>query len=137
MGARRLSRIGGPSNLLRKSVPPPPGKPAASRSLTTDARAHAGRSASITSKETRMHLELYKALRSLKLDSDQATEVVEAFEEYLAVKIKEATASLEAEVKSTKAELKAQLTAQTWVIGSVGLLLAVIGLAPVFVKLFG
>ncbi|MDR2857068.1 MAG: hypothetical protein LBV50_04390 [Novosphingobium sp.] len=90
-----------------------------------------------------MHLELYKALRSLRLDSDQATGVVEALEEYLAVKIKEATADLEAQMKgiearlqSTESGLKAQIKAQTWVIGSVGLLLAVIGLAPAFARLF-
>src|SRR3546814_1295565 len=42
MGARQLSRIGGPPNLLRKSAPPPPANAAASRSLTAGAGAHAG-----------------------------------------------------------------------------------------------
>ena len=32
--------------------------------------------------------------------------------------------------------IEARLTAQTWVIGAVGVVLAVIGLAPAFVKLF-
>lgn len=72
-----------------------------------------------------MHIALFKALKSVNLSDDQATEVVEAFEEYLALKIKEANAGLEA-----------QLKAQTWIIGSVGLLLAVVSLAPAFVKLF-
>lgn len=72
-----------------------------------------------------MHITLFKALKSINLSDDQATEVVEAIEEYLAVKIKEANAGLEA-----------QLKAQTWIIAAVGTILAVIGLAPAFVKLF-
>ena len=72
-----------------------------------------------------MHIALFKALKSLNLSDDQATEVVKAFEEYLAVKIKEANAGVEA-----------QLKAQTWVIASVGFILAAIGLAPAFMKLF-
>ncbi|MBB5712388.1 hypothetical protein [Sphingomonas xinjiangensis] len=72
-----------------------------------------------------MHIALFKALKSLNLSDDQATEVVKAFEEYLAVKIKEANAGVEA-----------QLKAQTWVIASVGFILAAIGLAPAFLKLF-
>ncbi len=72
-----------------------------------------------------MHIALFKALKSINLTDDQATEVVKAFEEYLAVKIKEANAGVEA-----------QLKAQTWVIASVGFILAAIGLAPAFMKLF-
>ncbi|MBB5712820.1 hypothetical protein [Sphingomonas xinjiangensis] len=72
-----------------------------------------------------MHIALFKALKSLNLSDDQATEVVKAFEEYLAVKIKEANAGVEA-----------QLKAQTWVIALVGFILAAIGLAPAFLKLF-
>lgn len=72
-----------------------------------------------------MHITLFKALKSINLSDDQATEVVEAIEEYLAVKIKEANAGLEA-----------QLKAQTWIIAAVGTILAVIGLAPAFMKLF-
>lgn len=72
-----------------------------------------------------MQITLFKALKSLNLSDEQATEVVEAVEEYIAVKIKEATSGLEA-----------QLKAQTWVIAAVGTVLAVIGLAPAFVKLF-
>jgi CHASE3 domain sensor protein len=72
-----------------------------------------------------VHIQLFKALKSINISDDQATEVVEAFEEYLAVKIKEANAGIEA-----------QLKAQTWVIASIGLILAIIGLAPAFAKLF-
>jgi hypothetical protein len=125
MGARCLSRIGGSPNLLRKSAPPPPAGAAASRSLTASAGAHAGFSTPIIEKENRMHIALFKALKSINLTDDQATEVVKAFEEYLAVKIKEANAGVEA-----------QLKAQTWVIASVGFILAAIGLAPAFMKLF-
>lgn len=72
-----------------------------------------------------MHIELFKALKQLKVTDERATVVVKAIEEYIAVKIKEANAGVEA-----------QLKAQTWVIGSVGLLLAVIALAPAIYKLF-
>ena len=73
-----------------------------------------------------MQLTLFKALQALKLDDDTATKVVEAFEEHIAMKIKEAPAGIEA-----------QLRALTWVIGTVGVLLASIALAPVYLKLFG
>ena len=79
-----------------------------------------------------MQLPLFKALKSVQVSDDQATAVVDALEEYMAVKIKEATAGLEAQ----NIALQAQLKAQTWVIGSVGLLMAVIGLAPAIAKLF-
>ena len=73
-----------------------------------------------------MQLTLFKALQSLKLDDDKATEVVEALEAYMATKMNEATAGIEA-----------QLRAQTWVIGTIGVLLAIIGLTPIYLKLFG
>ena len=47
-----------------------------------------------------MHIALVKALKSINLSDDQATEVVEAIEEYIAVKIKEANAGLEAQLKA-------------------------------------
>jgi hypothetical protein len=70
-----------------------------------------------------MQITLFKALQALKLDDDTATKVVEAFEEHIAMKVTEANAKLEA-----------QLRAQTWVIG---VMLAIIGLAPIYLKLFG
>lgn len=73
-----------------------------------------------------MQITLFKALQALKLDDDTATKVVEAFEEYIAMKVTEANAKLEA-----------QLRAQTWVIGTIGVMLAIIGLAPIYLKLFG
>lgn len=73
-----------------------------------------------------MQLTLFKALQSLKLDDDTATKVIEALEEHIAMKIKEANAGIEA-----------QLKAQTWVIGTIGVMLALISLAPVYLKLFG
>ncbi len=72
-----------------------------------------------------MHIKLFRALKAANLTDDAAAEVVEAIEEYIAVKVQEANKGLES-----------KLTAQTWVIGSVGFVLAVIGLAPAFVKLF-
>jgi hypothetical protein len=72
-----------------------------------------------------MHISLYQALKSIKISDDHAAEVVKAFEEHVAVKISDATKGLEA-----------QLRAQTWLLGFIGTMLAVIGLAPVVAKLF-
>ncbi|WP_157080779.1 hypothetical protein [Methylobacterium variabile] len=52
-----------------------------------------------------MQLTLFKALQSLKLDDDTATKVVEAFEEHITMKVTDANAKLEA-----------QLKAQTWML---------------------
>jgi hypothetical protein len=68
---------------------------------------------------------LYQALKSIKVSDEQAADVVEAFEEYFAVKISEATKGLEA-----------RLTALTWLLGYIGAVLTIIGLAPVIAKLF-
>jgi len=72
-----------------------------------------------------MHIKLFRALKAANVSDDAAAEVVEAIEEYIAVKVQEANKGLEA-----------QLKAQTWVIGSVGFVIAVIGLAPAVFKLF-
>ncbi len=40
-------------------------------------------------------------------------------------------------VTEANAKLEAQLRAQTWVIGTIGVMLAIIGLAPIYLKLFG
>lgn len=72
-----------------------------------------------------MHIKLFRALKAANVSDDAAAEVVEAVEEYIAVKVQEANKTLEA-----------QLKAQTWVIGAVGAVLAVIGLAPALYKLF-
>jgi len=104
---------------------PTPRFAAASRSLTADAGAHAVWSLPTNEKENQMHIKLFRALKAANVSDDAAAEVVEAIEEYIAVKVQEANKGLES-----------KLTAQTWVIGSVGFVLAVIGLAPGFIKLF-
>lgn len=73
-----------------------------------------------------MQITLFKALQALKLDDDTATKVVEALEAYMATKMKEATAGLEA-----------KLNAVLWLLGALTLMLAIIGLTPVYLKLFG
>jgi hypothetical protein len=93
--------------------------------LTADAGAHAVGFPSLNEKENQMHIKLFRALKAANVSDDTAAEVVEAVEEYIAVKVQEANKALES-----------KLTAQTWVIGSVGFVLAVIGLAPAFIKLF-
>ncbi|GAA5063590.1 hypothetical protein GCM10023208_34730 [Erythrobacter westpacificensis] len=73
-----------------------------------------------------MHVKLYQSLKSVNVSDDAAAEVVDAVEEYLAVKIKEATAGMEA-----------KLNALTWLVGSIGVLLsaaAIIGTAAAFFK---
>ena len=75
-----------------------------------------------------MHIALFTALKSVSVSDDKATEVVEAFEEYVAVKIKEATAELVAQQKATN-----------WLIGSLGSVIAigvlVSALSPIITKL--
>jgi len=71
-----------------------------------------------------MQITLYKALTAINISDVQATECVKAIEEYIAVKINEANKGLEA-----------QLKAQTWLLGFIGTMLAIIGLAPIIEKL--
>lgn len=79
-----------------------------------------------------MQLPLFKALQSIKIDDDRATEVVVALEEHTAMKIAEANAPLIAELKG----VKAQIGALKWMIGLFGSVMAVIGLAPAVFHLF-
>ena len=76
-----------------------------------------------------MQIALFKALKSINISDDQASDVVKAFEEYLSMKIKEANAELVAQQKATN-----------WLIGSIGTIIIistlVTGLAPVIWKLF-
>lgn len=71
-----------------------------------------------------MQITLFKALKSVSISDEQATEVVNAVEEYFAVKINEANKGIEA-----------QLKAQTWLIGSFGLIIAIAAVAVAFTKL--
>jgi len=98
-----------------------------------------------------MQLPLFKSLQSINIEDDKATEVVEAVEGYIAVKIAEANAPLLAELRSVRSEmksevgvlradngaLKAEIGSVKWMVGAVGLLLTLIGLAPTFFKAFG
>jgi hypothetical protein len=71
-----------------------------------------------------MQIPLYQALKSIKIADEQASAVVAALEEHIAMKISDATKGLEA-----------QLRAQTWLLGFIGTMLAIIGLAPIVSKL--
>jgi hypothetical protein len=71
-----------------------------------------------------MHIPLYQALKSIKISDELAAKVVTSVEEYMAMKISEATKGLEA-----------QLRALTWVMGFIGTMLAIIGLTPIITKL--
>jgi CHASE3 domain sensor protein len=72
-----------------------------------------------------MHIPLYQALKAIKISDDQAAQVVRSFEDYMAMKIEDANRAL-----------VAQLKAQNWLIGFIGSILAIVGLAPVIAKLF-
>ena len=82
-----------------------------------------------------MQIKLFRALKAAKVSDNDAAEVVEAFEEYLAVKIKEANAGLEAQLKGVEAQQKAT----NWLIGSLGTVIAigvlVSALSPIITKL--
>jgi hypothetical protein len=71
-----------------------------------------------------MQIPLYQALKSIKIINEQASAVVAALEEHIAMKISDATKGLEV-----------QLRAQTWLLGFIGTMLAIIGLAPIVSKL--
>jgi hypothetical protein len=72
-----------------------------------------------------MHISLYQALKAIKVSDEKSAEVVAAFEDYMAMKMRDAVRPLEA-----------QLKAQNWLLGFIGVLIAIPGLASVFAKLF-
>ena len=83
-----------------------------------------------------MQVTLFKALKSINVDDEQATAVVAQLEEHLEKMIVDATKNLEAQNKSLEAKLdstriglEAKLDAQRTQISFVGGLLGVIGLA--------
>jgi hypothetical protein len=71
-----------------------------------------------------MQISLYQALKSIRIGDEQAADVVQSLEEHIAVKISDATKGIEA-----------QLRALTWLMGFIGTMLAIIGLAPIISKL--
>ncbi|ALR23037.1 hypothetical protein ACQKOH_21225 [Sphingomonas sp. NPDC092331] len=71
-----------------------------------------------------MQVTLFKALKSIKVGDDQATAVVEQLEEFMALKIKEANAALEAQNKALESKidgLKTQLTILSIMLGVISL----------------
>ena len=75
-----------------------------------------------------MHIALFTSLKSVKVSDEKAADVVNQVEEHIAVKIKEATAALEAQIR-----------ALTWLIGTLGSLIAIgvliSALSPIIIKL--
>ncbi|WP_336764088.1 hypothetical protein [Asaia sp. VD9] len=72
-----------------------------------------------------MQLPLFKALKTINIKDEQATEIVDSMEDYIAMKMKEATAPLAARIEG----LDAKLGALQWTIGIMG---TVIAIATVF-----
>lgn len=82
-----------------------------------------------------MHITLFKTLKSININDDLATAVVEQLDKHLASEIKEATAGLEAQNKALESKLdgmKTQLTILSFMLGIVSLA-ALFG--PVIAKL--
>lgn len=82
-----------------------------------------------------MQVTLFKALKSVKMSDDQATAVVEQLEEFMALKIKEANAALEAQNKALESKIdgmKTQLTILSFMLGVISL--AVLA-GPILAKL--
>ena len=76
-----------------------------------------------------IHITLFKALKEAKVSSEKAEQVVSELEEYIAMKIEQATADLVAEVKS----LRRDLATNRWVLGLLGLLIAVASAAGSYI----
>jgi len=79
-----------------------------------------------------MQLPLFKALKTINIEDEQATEIVDSIEDYIAMKMKEATAPLAADIKGLDAKLGAldtKIGALQWTIGIIG---AVIAIATAF-----
>lgn len=82
-----------------------------------------------------MHVTLFKTLKSININDDLATAVVEQLDMFLASEIKEATTGLEAQNKALESKidgLKTQLTILSFMLGIVSLA-ALFG--PVIAKL--
>lgn len=59
---------------------------------------------------------LFKALRSAKVSSDDATQVVEELESHIAMKITEANAALVGEIKGMREGLDAKVNSIRWML---------------------
>lgn len=79
-----------------------------------------------------MQLTLFKALRNIKMSDAQATDVVEAIEEHIAVKVTEANKALEAKVDSVRTTMTVWFSVQTALLAVIGLAVAS---APVWTKM--
>ena len=72
-----------------------------------------------------MQITLFKALKAIKVDDDTASAVVVQLEDFIVRKVEDANKGIEA-----------QLRAQTWLIGTIGAVIAVFGFVlPIVLKL--
>ena len=76
-----------------------------------------------------MQVTLFKALKSVNIDDTLATAVVDQLEEYVAVKIADATKNLEAQNKGLEAQIKGLETSIGGLKWQIGLFSAVVALA--------
>lgn len=71
-----------------------------------------------------IHIDLYQALKSIKITDEKAASVVASIESYMAMKIQDATKGLEAELRAIK-----------WLLGFIGVLLTIVSFGPIIAKL--
>jgi hypothetical protein len=90
-----------------------------------------------------MQVELFKSLRSIHISEEQATKVVSSVEEHIGMKVNDANTALRADVAALGARLETEIGAiksilesQRWIMSAIIVLLAIIGLAPAFARLF-
>ncbi|CDG38953.1 MULTISPECIES: hypothetical protein [Asaia] len=86
-----------------------------------------------------MQLPLFKALKTINIEDEQATEIVDSMEDYIAMKMQEATAPLAARIEGLDGRMGAldaklgaldtKIGALQWTIGIIG---AVIAIATAF-----
>lgn len=81
-----------------------------------------------------MQISFFKALKSVKINDDLATEVVNSLEEYVSMTVKEATAPIMAKLDSIEASNKARFAALQWTIGILGFIIAAASLFSGFFK---
>lgn len=73
-----------------------------------------------------MQLELYQALRSAKVSSENAQTVVDELESHITMKVTEANAALIGEIKGLRESLQTHVSAIKWML-SFAITLSVVG----------
>lgn len=92
-----------------------------------------------------MHIALYRALKSIKMSDEAASQVVKAMEEHMAKSIADAVKPLEAKIdaltRTQEAKIEELKTRLSWVGGGIGLvgfgIAVAVALGPTIAKFAG